>query len=118
MNGFKNGEEAAKKKLLECLEQTFGVITAACKKAGVSRASYYKWMLEPEFKEAVEDVNEIILDFVESRLLNNIKSGSERSIEFFLKSKGRKRGYNNDLNIKSDGDNAININYILPKNDQ
>jgi hypothetical protein len=89
-----------KKKLLEALERTLGLITPACKECGLSRGIFYKYLRDdPEFKKAVDEIHEITLDFVEAQLFKQIKNGSERSILFYMKYRGRSRGYNETLNI-------------------
>ena len=43
--------------------------------------------------KAVEDIQEVALDFVEHKLFKNIRAGDTQSILFYLRSKGGKRGY-------------------------
>ena len=103
---------------LEALKKNLNVITAACEASGVSRARYYEWMkIDPDFKAKVEEVNDIQFDFVETQLLKKIKDGSETSIIFFLKTKGRRRGYGDNLDITTGGDKLtdIKINIIRPE---
>jgi hypothetical protein len=89
--------ESNKKKLLEALEETLGIVTDACRKAKVSRSQYYEWLkTDSEFKAAVDDIQELQMDFVESMLLKNIKKGKEQSILFYLRTKGKKRGYSEE----------------------
>lgn len=113
--------EQYKKKLLEALQVSLGIVTPACKAVGVSRETFYKYYRGDEvFKKAVDDINEITLDFAENQLLTKIKEGSERSILFYMKYRGRKRGYNDSLDITSGGDKLdtnINIKIIPPKKD-
>ncbi|MEF2920033.1 MAG: hypothetical protein U0O22_06120, partial [Acutalibacteraceae bacterium] len=47
----------------------------------------------------VDEINEATLDFVESKLLENIKKGEVTSIIFYLKTKGRNRGYQEKTEI-------------------
>ena len=83
-----------KKKVLEALEKTLGIVTTACKNVGISRSQFYTWHREDEqFKKDVDSVEGMALDFAESKLLENIKSKKETSIIFYLKTKGKKRGY-------------------------
>lgn len=91
-----------KQKLLEALERSLGIVTAACKEVGISRDRFYTYYKEDlDFRKKVDDINEITLDFTETQLLKKIKEGSERSILFYMKYKGRKRGYNEELNINA-----------------
>lgn len=86
--------EANKEKLLITLEKTMGIVTQACKEVGISRDRFYSYYNEdPEFKRRVDDINDIQLDFVESQLIKNISKGDKASIMFYMKYKGRKRGY-------------------------
>lgn len=83
-----------KKQLIECLKKSKGIVADACKGTGISRGTFYNWCKEDaEFNEEVNQINEETLDFVESKLLENIKKGEVTSIIFYLKTKGRNRGY-------------------------
>lgn len=86
--------ELRKKAMLECLRLHLGVVTPAAKEAGVSREAHYDWMNnDPEYRRAVQDMEDIPLDFAESHLFKQIKSGIPSSTIFYLKTKGKKRGY-------------------------
>ena len=66
-----------KEALLKALEQSLGVVTVACKNADIPRSTYYKWLNEDkEFAEAVKDIENIALDFGESKLHEQIKENS------------------------------------------
>jgi predicted DNA-binding transcriptional regulator AlpA len=83
-----------KKALLEALEQSLGVVTSACKKVGIGRTTFYLWMNDDEeFKKQVDDISNVALDFAESQLHKQIKEGVPASTIFFLKTKGKSRGY-------------------------
>ena len=118
----KQQSEFYKKKLLEALEKSLGIVTPACKEVGISRNQFYVYYREDEeFKKAVDDINDITLDFVENQLLRKIKEGSERSIMFYMKYKARKRGYTDSIDITTNGENLnkIQIEIINPiKNDE
>ena len=89
-----------KQLLLVALEKSLGIVTPACKEVGISRNQFYKYCREDEiFKAAVDDINEVTLDFVENALLKKIKDGSERGILFYMRYKGRKRGYSDSIDI-------------------
>lgn len=80
-------------RFLEALTLTLGNVAGACAKIKVSRQTYYNWMKNPEFAEAVEEVNESNLDYAESKLLSLIRQENPTAIIFYLKTKGKKRGY-------------------------
>tara|TARA_A200000159_G_scaffold38607_1_gene34981 strand:+ start:8407 stop:8772 length:366 start_codon:yes stop_codon:yes gene_type:complete len=89
-----NKTEHHKKAILEALEQSLGVVTTACRKIGVGRTTFYGWLKEdPEFKKQVDDISNIALDFAESHLHKQIKGGNTSATIFYLKTKGKNRGY-------------------------
>jgi hypothetical protein len=89
-----------KKAVITALKKTLGIVTPACEMAGISRETFYKWKKEdPSFKAAVDDMDEVTLDFVESQLMKNIREGSEKAIMFFMRYKARKRGYSDEINM-------------------
>ena len=86
--------EANKTAMIAALENSLGIVTTACKEVGVSRESHYRWMREDaSYKESVESVTDVAIDVVESKLYELIKQGNVTSVIFYLKTKGRKRGY-------------------------
>jgi hypothetical protein len=114
---MKYNPELHKKLLLEALEKTLGIVTPACKDVGISRNQFYNYYnTDPDFKKAVDDIHEITLDFAENQLLKKIKEGSERSILFYMKYRGRKRGYSESMDITSDGKSITEIKLIHIKN--
>lgn len=83
-----------KKAIIEALEQSLGVVTSACKKVGVGRTTYYQWLKDDDaFAEKVNDIQDVAIDFAESQLHKQIKEGSTAATIFYLKTKGKKRGY-------------------------
>ena len=87
-------QEKAKKILLQSLENSFGNISEACKKVSISRKTFYNYLRDDEdFKEAVEEIEESLIDLAESELYNQISKENTTALIFFLKTKGKKRGY-------------------------
>jgi hypothetical protein len=86
--------EQHKRAMLDALEKSLGVVTAACKAVGIGRTTHYLWMQEDaEYKSAVDGLSDVALDFAESQLHKQIKDGNSTATIFFLKTKGKKRGY-------------------------
>jgi len=83
-----------KKALIEAMEEYHGIVSDACKSVGISRGTYYKYLNDDsEFKQAIDEIEGVVLDYVESELFKKIKSGDTGCIIFYLKTKGKKRGY-------------------------
>ena len=83
-----------KKQLVEALEKSLGVVTTACKQTGVNRSTFYEWYNKDEdFKKEVDSIGDIAVDFAESQLHKQIQDGNSTSTIFYLKCKGKKRGY-------------------------
>lgn len=86
--------QLSKKKMLEALTKTLGVVTTAAKAAGIHRSSHYDWLRDDEeYRREVEAIEEVAIDFGESALHQRMNEGSDSAIIFFLKTKGKKRGY-------------------------
>lgn len=89
-----NKIEQTKKALLTALEKNLGIVTPACKEVGIGRTTFYKYIKDdPEFAQAVKDTENAALDFAESSLFKQIKAGVPSSTIFYLKTKGKHRGY-------------------------
>ena len=83
-----------KKKMLEALEKSLGVVTSASKIVGISRHTHYNYYRDdPEYAKKVDDISNIGLDFAESKLFSLIKDENPTAIIFYLKTKGKHRGY-------------------------
>ena len=86
--------------LLQALENSLGIVSTACNRTGISRSSFYKWYKEDEeFRKKVDDIDNVKLDYVETKLFKNIENEKEKSIIFYLQHKGHKRGYIQKQNI-------------------
>lgn len=102
-----------KKKFIEALKANLFVVQRAVEQTGIARSSHYKWLKEDEeYKREIEEIGEIQFDFVETQLLKKIKDGDSQSILFYLKTKGKKFGYGENLDITSGGDKITEIKLI------
>lgn len=105
--------KAAKQRLVKALVKSLGIVTDACKLAKVERVTYYKYLKEdPEFAKEVDSISDVALDFAESALHENIRNGKEASIIFYLKTKGKKRGYIERQEITGADSGEITIRVI------
>ena len=80
--------------LLEALEQSLGVVTTACKIVGCNRSTFYgHYNRDSKFRADVDELQNMTLDFAESQLHKQIKKGNTTATIFYLKTKGKRRGY-------------------------
>ena len=83
-----------KRDLLDLLKNNLGILTPSLETLNISTKAYYSWLAsDAEFKQEVDNIQNIALDFVESKLLQNIRNGDKASIIFYMKCKGKDRGY-------------------------
>lgn len=109
-------EQLKKERLLVALEKSLGIVSTACDSVGISRTTYYKYYNEDEdFKQSVDSINDIALDCAESQLFELIKEKNVTAIIFYLKTKGKKRGY---IEKQKSSDNSNNITGIKLISDQ
>lgn len=83
-----------KKVFVEKMKKTLGNITASSEAAEINRCTYYEWYeKDAHFRAAIDSIAESCIDFAESSLMQQIKDGNPTSTIFYLKTKGKKRGY-------------------------
>ena len=104
--------DSKKRAMINALEMSYGIVKGAAAAVGISRQTHYDWMRDyPIYKQAVEDIDGSAIDHVEGKLfekINGITMGkidnegelqvydvppSDTAIIFYLKTKGKKRGY-------------------------
>lgn len=109
-----------KKALLTALEKSFGVVTTACRNANISRQTFYNYYKDDEeFKKACDDIGEIALDMAESQLHKQILEGNTSATIFYLKTKGKKRGFIERQEFTgADGDRLFEIEIIKNAEDE
>ena len=82
------------KVVIAALRNSAGMVTYAAKKLKVDYTTLYSWLKKyPVLEKARQDTIEASLDLAETKLLSNVKAGKEASIFFYLKCKGKDRGY-------------------------
>ena len=104
-------------KFLEVYASKMGNVSKACKAANISRQTYYDWMKDKEFAGKVDEVREGLLDFAEHQLLSNIKDGKTAEILFYLKTKGKARGYIERQEVDTIGDKMFEVKILKDETD-
>lgn len=104
-------------KFIEVYQKKAGNISATCNALLVSRTQFYRKMKKSKkFKEAIDDAYESIIDNVESKLLSKINDGDTTATIFFLKTKGKKRGYVEKVELDSTVEVLEPVQLLLPDN--
>jgi len=104
------GLRGKKKLMIEALKKHLGSVTHAARVVGIARTTHYNWLnTDSEYQQSAEEIDDYILDLVESALYNKIMIDKDtQSILFYLRTKGARRGFiekhaNLNLNVnKSD----------------
>jgi hypothetical protein len=87
-------ETQQKQRFLEVLTSNFGVLTPTCRATGIEKKFHNRWLIEDsDYRQKVEEIDSLLLDFAETQLYNQIKNGSIPAIIFTLKTKGKERGW-------------------------
>lgn len=103
--------------MISALKQNYSNITKACEIVGISRGTHYLWLDDNEqYKKECEDVKEGLLDRAETILHEGMFETPAYTL-FFLKTKGKDRGYVEKQEIEHSGDigSSFNLTVKAPK---
>ncbi len=85
------------------LEKNRGRIYETCRELNISAETFYQWKKRDlAFKKACKEVEYKLVDYAENKLWEHIENGCVKSLLYFLKAKGRKRGW--DAKVDPDFD--------------
>lgn len=105
--------ENKKEKMLDALQKNGGNVKAATEAVGIHRCTHYDWLEnDADYKQAVEDIAEGCLDIAENVLQTAIKNGDMTATIFYLKTKGKKRGYNEKIEYEGKQQTEISVSKI------
>jgi predicted DNA-binding transcriptional regulator AlpA len=124
-------QELTKEALLSALAANLGNVSKTCEAVGISRKTYYEYLKDEDFKFEVESIEESNLDFAESKLrelidgvhmetfggdvpiVYKVKPDVTATI-FFLKTKGKKRGYVEKSEVENSGSQEVVFKWVKP----
>lgn len=96
--------------MLAALEKSLGIVYSACKSVGINRKTHYDWLKkDAKYAAAVADIEEMSLDFTESKLFKKIQDEDITAIIWHLKTKGKKRGYVEKQEIDTNLSGSVNL---------
>lgn len=103
----------------EAIHNSGGFVTEAARQLGISQPALSKRINSSErLKQAMAETRERYLDLAESRLISAIKGGESWAICFYLKCKGKERGYIERQQIDANVTGDITIAKGYPTNVQ
>lgn len=90
----------SKTALIEALKECDGNMAVVAKKFGCSRSLVWSYVdKDPELRDLTDELTEAFVDEAESQLFKAIREGNVVATIFFLKTKGRHRGYSERLEL-------------------
>ncbi len=98
------GRPIGRREMAEALVKARGLQTVAAEMLGCSWQTVRTYVQKyPECAEALEVANTALGDLAETKLVDNISTGDQRAIEFYLKSKHKQRGYADKTQVELTG---------------
>lgn len=79
---------AKQAKFLEVYEDCLCNISATCKKVGIHRDTFYRWMKDERFAELIKNIEEGQLDYAETKLQQAIYEAQSYCNHILPKDKG------------------------------
>lgn len=68
-------------------------LSKALRRVGINRGTFERWCRDPQFRDMVNEIDDIKGDFFEEHLIKLVKKGSESATVFANKTYNQKRGY-------------------------
>lgn len=99
-----------KERFLEAYKRSWGNISVACEAVGIVRQTFYNWRdKDPKWFAKVVEIEERTLDMAETKLIKAIQEEKTAELLFYLKTKGKKRGYVERQEITGAGGSGLDV---------
>ena len=115
------GVQTRKTLFIDALKETLGNVTEASKLVSITRETHYNWMKsDPEYKIQVEEIANMVFDYVESALYRQIGKGDTPAMNLYFRYSptAKRRGWQQNLDITSGGEKIsipeINVTIVPP----
>lgn len=98
--------------MIEAIKRNNGILAKAAQSIGCNRQTVANYIERyPTVKAAFDEANETNIDFVESKLMQNINAGDTTAMIFFLKTKAKHRGYIEKIEQSNSGEIIFKLVY-------
>ena len=109
-----NGNGITAAELIDAIERSQGFVSKAAEILKVSRQTFYNYLKKyATAQQALEDVREKRHDFVELKMMERIKAGSDTMIIFYAKTQMKHRGYVERQQVEHSGPDGGQIEINL-----
>ena len=108
-----------KRQMITAMEQNLCIVSRASDVVGISRKTHYDWMKKDKrYKEAIDELQNVTLDHVELKLHELIDDLNVPAILFYMKTKGKARGYVDRSELAVEGSVESKLIEWTPANKQ
>lgn len=105
--------KATAEQVIEQLERSHGNVKHAARHLGTARQTLHRYIKErPTVAAALAEIREGEIDDAELMLFDRIRS-SDTLLIFFLKTRGRNRGYGDSVQLTGDGGGPVQTEVLI-----
>jgi len=105
-------------KIAEALTATKGAAVLAARRLGVTHSTVYNWINKsPTLKALKDSFDEELLDIAELKVREKILDGDSDLLKFYLRTKGKHRGYTERQEVTGAEGGAVKIEVIYRDQD-
>ena len=88
-----NRIKRTKSEVVESIEGTFGVVSVASKRLGVTRATFYNYIERYKLSDMLREERDKLVDMAEAKIAKLVSEGDFRAVQMVLERMGRDRGW-------------------------
>ena len=88
-----NRIKRTKREVVESIDGTFGVVSVASKRLGVTRATFYNYIERYKLSDMLREERDKLVDMAEAKIAKLVSDGDFRAVQMVLERMGRDRGW-------------------------
>ena len=88
-----NRIKRTKREVVEAIDGTFGVVSVASKRLGVTRATFYNYLERYKLSDMLREERDKLVDMAEAKIAKLVSDGDFRAVQMVLERMGRDRGW-------------------------
>lgn len=97
-----NKKKVSTERVIAAIPGTGGIISEIAKRCGVNRNTITNYAKDnPEIQAAIEQETDTFCDVAENSLLTLVREKNVSAVIFYLKTKGRHRGYTERMEVQA-----------------